>query len=473
MQKGRSLLFKLLKNIFIFAVVVLICELNYCSFALADETAQNDAPRQYVTQSSPESREDVPVDKTWTIKFNQPVDLSSAQNSIKVVNKETNGQVSLNISLSNNGYYVNVSPKQSYALNSEYILTVDSNLKSRYNRQIKSNFSMDFRTTLKVVSVNDMNVAISQGEHYTLPTTVAATMSDGTVKQVGVVWSKSVNTQDPPGTYVYQGSVEGYDKPVNLSVTIKPSNKNVESVASTSMWIWELQSEVDSYGGIDALIQKLQNMGINNVCIKYNEGSSPSGGGTNFRDDFLKYVGDFRRNGFIVGTWGYNYFNYPESEADIIVDALNNSDYYVFDAEGDSNVAGVANKFDAAEQVCQIVRSKCPNAIIGYSSFPIASYHQNIPYSVFNKYCDFSAPQCYWKEMGWSVASCLDTMAREYKAYGLDKPIYPIIQTYNTDPADYDTYSGYNFKATGLWSLDSMGSTFEYYIGDRGSKFGS
>ncbi|WP_369704994.1 Ig-like domain-containing protein [Clostridium moutaii] len=462
MRKGRSFLFKLLKNILIFAVVILVYQLNYCNFVLADDSVLNSESQQYITQDN------VPVDKKWTIKFNEPVDLSSAQASVKIIDKKTNGQVPIDISLSNNDSYVNVSPKEPYSSNSEYTLSVTDNLKSKYNRSLKSSFSMDFKTILQITNVNDLNVSISQGDNYVLPDIVTATMSDGSVKQVGVVWNKNINTEDSPGTYVYEGNVTGYDKPVNLNVTIKPSNKDVEAVASTSMWIWQLQSQVDAYGGIDNLIAKLKSMGINNVCIKYNEGSSPSGGGTNFRDDFLKYVGNFKQAGFIVGTWGYNYFNYPEDEANLIIEALNNSDYYVFDAED-----AVSGKTQQAEQVCQIIRNKCPNAIIGYTSFPIASYHQDIPYSVFNEYCDFSAPQCYWGDMQWSVASCLNKMVQDYKTYGLDKPIYPIIQTYNVDYGDYSTYSGYDFKATGLWSLDNIGSTFMQFINDMGSKFSS
>lgn len=447
-------------------MVILICQLNYCNFVSADSSVSSNDSQQYITQSNSETKEDVPVDKTWTIKFNEPVDLSSAEKSIKVINKKTNGQVSLSISLSNHDLYVNVSPNKPYDTDNEYILSVDSNLKSKYNRILKNSFTMNFKTVSQVTNVDDMNVSIRQGDSYTLPDIVTATLADGSVKQIGVVWNKNVNTEDPPGTYTYQGSVAGYDKPVNLNVTIRPSNKDVESVASTSMWIWQLQSEVDAYGGIDNLIAKLKSMGINNVCIKYNEGSSPSGGGTNFRNDFLKYVGNFKRAGFIVGTWGYNYFNYVESEANIIMEALDNSDYYVFDAED-----AVAGKTQQTEQILQIIRNQYPSAIIGYTSFPIVSYHQDIPYSVFNKYCDFSAPQTYWGDMQWSVAACLDEMAREYKSYGLDKPIYPVIQTYNIDYSDYDIYSGYNFEATGLWSLDSIGKTFVEYIDDNGSKF--
>jgi len=54
-----------------------------------------------------------------------------------------------------------------------------------------------------------------------------------------------------------------------------------------------LQNQVDKYGGIDNLISELKYWGINNVCIKYHEGSIPIGEGVNYRDAFLKYVKNF------------------------------------------------------------------------------------------------------------------------------------------------------------------------------------
>lgn len=234
------------------------------------------------------------------------------------------------------------------------------------------------------------------------------------------------------------------------------------------LWIWQLQNEVNKYGGIDSLINYLKSINIEDVCIKYHEGSSVTGGGINFKADFLKYVNNFKNAGFKVGTWGYNYFNYIQTESNLIIEAINNSDYYIFDVEDH-----VVNKFDEAEQVCSIVRNACPNACIGYSSFPIVSYHLDIPYVIFNNYCDFASPQCYWGEMQWSVNKCIDTMLEDYESYGLDKPIYPSIQTYGVSGESYDIYAAYKFYLTGGWSLDEIDSTFEsfakrYIDGGRG-----
>jgi hypothetical protein len=216
---------------------------------------------------------------------------------------------------------------------------------------------------------------------------------------------------------------------------------------------------VNKYGSIDNVISKLKSMGITNVCIKFHEGSSPIGGGVNFKDAFLKYVTNFKNAGFTVGTWGYNYFNNIEDESNLINEALDNSNYYIFDAEDT-----VAGKTDQAEKICKIVRSKHPKSIIGYSSFPIVSYHSSVPYSIFNKYCDFTSPQCYWGEMKYSVNKCIDNMIQDYKNYNLDKPIYPSIQTYNVDRDTYNVYAKYNFAATGAWDIDSMDNNYYNFI---------
>ncbi|MFL0198637.1 Ig-like domain-containing protein [Clostridium sp. WILCCON 0269] len=512
----------MLGNFLIFAAVVIVCQLNPCNVALADNvshvseiqtTSIQDASKPSTLQDAsnsstvedtlnpPQANADsvsnVPLDKTWVIQFNEPIDISSAKSSVKIIDTKTNEEVPINISLTQNNFYINISSISPYNPDSYYLLSVDNSLTSTYNRHLKTSFSMTFKTESIITSISDINATINQGDSYTLPDEVTANMSDGEKKSVSITWDKPLDNLDVPGNYVYQGEVEGYDKKVNLNLAINASDKNTSSnanssspsgassstsdasssssssasssssssVNSTTMWIWELQDEVDKYGGIDNLISKLKSLGVTNVCIKYHEGSSPTGGGIDFRADFLKYVNNFKEAGFEVGTWGYNYFNYVQDEANLIIDALNNSDYYIFDPEDD-----VAGKTEQAEEVCELVRSKCPNAVIGYASFPVESYHQDIPYSVFNKYCDFAAPQCYWGDMQWSVTACIDKMLQDYKDDGLDKPIYPLIQTYNVNYNDYVSYLGYKFKSTGLWSLDDLDSTCEDFLTNRGNE---
>lgn len=226
-----------------------------------------------------------------------------------------------------------------------------------------------------------------------------------------------------------------------------------------NMWIWNLNTLISKYGSIDALISKLKAMNVKDVCIKYHEGSGPTtNDGTNFQSLFQNYVSYFKNAGFVVGTWGYNYFNHVQEEANMIIAALNESDYYLFDPEVD-----VSGKSNQAEQICQLIRQAHPNAIIGYSSFPIVDLHQDIPYSVFDKYCDFASPQIYWGEMEWNINTAIDKTISDHKAYGLNKPIYPSIQTYKLSSGDYDTYMKYGFDKTYAWSMDESDDVFENF----------
>lgn len=250
--------------------------------------------------------------------------------------------------------------------------------------------------------------------------------------------------------------------PTQTTTTASSVTLKTPTMGANFIWIWQLQSDIDKYGGIDNLISKLKALGINNVCIKYHEGSDPIGGGVNYREAFLKYVKNFKDAGFKVGTWGYNYFNHIPEESNLIIEALSKSDYYIFDVEDT-----VSGKAAEAEQICKLVRGKYPKAILGYSSLPIISYHKDIPYSVFNKYCDFASPQCYWGEMQYSINKCIDDMQQNYKNYKLDKPLYPSIQTYKITPDDYKAYAKYGFKTTGGWSLDAMNSDFENFASNN------
>ena len=228
------------------------------------------------------------------------------------------------------------------------------------------------------------------------------------------------------------------------------------------LWIWQLQHQIDKCGDVDNLIAKLEALGVNDVCIKYHEGSSPIGDGINLKVDFLTYVSKFKKSGFRVGTWGCNHFDHIHEEANLIIEALNNSDYYVFNPEDD-----VFGKKAQAEKVCKIVRNTHPKAVMGYSTFPTVSIHKDIPYHIFNEYCDFASPKCYWGNLQWSLNRCIDKMTLDYRIHGLDKPIYPSIQTYTIKYSDFVSYLTYKFKKTGLWSLDQMDDICQDFINNR------
>jgi hypothetical protein len=217
------------------------------------------------------------------------------------------------------------------------------------------------------------------------------------------------------------------------------------------MWIWKIEEVIKKHGSIENVISKLKELNILDVCIKYHEGSYRIGGGINYRNDFLKYKSIFENNGFTVGSFGYNYFNNIRAESNLIIEALNNSDYYIFHAELD-----VRNKFVQTEEICKIIRAAHPKAKIGYSSFPIVSYHTDIPYIVFDKYCDFATPRCYFYEMRWTIQKCMDTMMTDHKKLRLNKPLYPSIEAYKLSKEQREKFQQYGYSKFGLWNMEKM-----------------
>lgn len=164
----------------------------------------------------------VEVDKKWTITLSQPVDISSARNSIKVIDKKTNKEVPIDISISGQGLYITVSVTDKYNPGSDYRLFISTDLVSRYNKHLPQAVSMNFKTDSVITSIDDLNVSVNQCDDYRLPTTLTATMSDGQKKQVSVTWDKALDTGAPVGTYIYHGTVKGYSKLVTLTFTLNP-----------------------------------------------------------------------------------------------------------------------------------------------------------------------------------------------------------------------------------------------------------
>lgn len=84
---------------------------------------------------------------------------------------------------------------------------------------------------VKISSIADIPTSVAVGSSYTLPLAVTATMSDGSTKNINVIWdSKNIDTSQE-GTFTYKGTVAGYSGSVSLILTVfsKPdtSNNNV------------------------------------------------------------------------------------------------------------------------------------------------------------------------------------------------------------------------------------------------------
>lgn len=81
----------------------------------------------------------------------------------------------------------------------------------------------DVLSTVAVKSVGAINITKNIGDNYTLPSTVTATLSDLTTKDLAVTWSKAANTK-VVGEYTFIGTLimaNGVANPNNVTITAK------------------------------------------------------------------------------------------------------------------------------------------------------------------------------------------------------------------------------------------------------------
>ncbi|KZL94129.1 cell wall-binding repeat-containing protein [Clostridium magnum] len=71
------------------------------------------------------------------------------------------------------------------------------------------------------VKVEDTGSEVNIGDEYTLPETISAKMSDGTVSKVDVSWEYGNQDTSNPGIYTFYGTVEKYSKKVKFTLVVK------------------------------------------------------------------------------------------------------------------------------------------------------------------------------------------------------------------------------------------------------------
>ena len=185
------------------------------------------------------------------------------------------------------------------------------------------------------------------------------------------------------------------------------------------MWIWELDR--CDHGDIGKVSQTLKDVGITGIILKTHDGS-------NFWHQTYA-IPEFKKQGIKVGAWGYCYGRNTDGEIAAIHQAVSfKPDFYVMDVESEFEPDSM---HPVAEQM--LIRLKDIGIPLGYTSFAIPSYH-SVPFAVFSKYCSFTMPQIYWKEMKWQVNKAFETSYEEYSAYKL--PIYPVGQITSDVPPE-------------------------------------
>ncbi|WP_333859624.1 N-acetylmuramoyl-L-alanine amidase [Clostridium sp.] len=73
---------------------------------------------------------------------------------------------------------------------------------------------------LTVSSISDLASQITEGDDYSLPLSVQATMSNGSIQKLGIIWDSEKVDSFKTGTFTYKGTVAGYGKQIILTLTI-------------------------------------------------------------------------------------------------------------------------------------------------------------------------------------------------------------------------------------------------------------
>lgn len=76
-----------------------------------------------------------------------------------------------------------------------------------------------------ISKINPITAEIILGDSYNFPDTVTATFSDGTTSSFPVTWSSNIVPLNKPGTYTFQGKVEGLTLTATLSLKVSEDAK--------------------------------------------------------------------------------------------------------------------------------------------------------------------------------------------------------------------------------------------------------
>lgn len=72
-----------------------------------------------------------------------------------------------------------------------------------------------------IVSIDDLIANVTQNDNYYLPSTVTANTSSGTTREVEVAWNPSKANTAIIGTFIFEGTVIGYDEVVKLTLNVQ------------------------------------------------------------------------------------------------------------------------------------------------------------------------------------------------------------------------------------------------------------
>lgn len=89
--------------------------------------------------------------------------------------------------------------------------------------------------------IGDITSRVDSGNSFSMPETVTAQMSDGTVSKVPVSWDYGVQDVKTPGVYTFTGTVDHYSKKVKMTLTVNVKAE-ISSVDDIKLRLTDLNS---------------------------------------------------------------------------------------------------------------------------------------------------------------------------------------------------------------------------------------
>lgn len=216
------------------------------------------------------------------------------------------------------------------------------------------------------------------------------------------------------------------------------------------VWIWVLEDIRKDY------LEQLKTCRAKRVYLKVFDGRSKP-----MFWDFQcnkNIINDFNKNEIQVYGWGYHYGT-PDiaKQVDAVQQALDcGLDGYVVDME--SEVEDTATH-DNVDKLLAALKPVVPAGGFGYTSFGHPEFHPNIPWKIFDKYCELAMPQIYFEKFTFGrnnedeVQQCLSA----HKKLGLTTAILPIwgSESNTFQPASRAELQAYldRFPGSSIWRV--------------------
>lgn len=156
-------------------------------------------------------RVNVPLDKTWKIKFNTPMDAETFnKDTVNVLNYKTLTSHPVTLQLSDDGKTLNVHPDKPYVLGDTYTLQIKQSVKSARGLEMKESIKLSFRTSrdFQIANMNGIDDYGLMKSYDHLNEAISSVKKDGSqviLENGEVVWMPDGIVKTKGFTIIYNG----------------------------------------------------------------------------------------------------------------------------------------------------------------------------------------------------------------------------------------------------------------------------